>query len=371
MRGNHSLRIGILLIVGLLAACAPGTPLTVTPGPTAIAVQPTATPVQLPTNTAIPLIALHSATPVEPTARATTGSDPVLVAAQGDLGIVATQIPTHTPTRISPTATNTPRPQPQPVITAFSAAESSVDARAMANREALVTLTWAVDNRTAGTNLVFEQVFPDGMIHNVELPRHFTEVPSAGSGPVAPYLPGGDSTAITLRVRVISMTTGRTLATRDLNLPVVNRPAGSDYRVVAANACYDQPFAPSVGFDVGVRGIVSQGVTAELPVSAISGVGGQALGSLQRGETFTVTDGPFCFQLVADAEQTYRQWAVRSEATGLQGWVYEYSGSYRRLERYIGPFRGYVIYDPPNATPRPSCRIAGFRWGMARACMSR
>ncbi len=361
-----------LLLVGTvaLAACVPG-PRLVTPTATDIAAgaiavaSPTAAPPTAVKGTPVVLVPTVPATPVPPTATA-----PPAIAEAGDLGILAvpptatplpptrvsTATPVIVPTRVPPTAI-------PPVIQTFATDARRVDALELSQRAETVVLRWDVANRPAGSNLVFEQVFVGGAVRNVELPRYFTEVPSTGQGPVAPFLPTGDTTEITLQVRVVNTASGATLASARLNLPVANRPTGDAFVVYEAAQCYTDPFTASNGLAVGARGIVSQNVLAGLPVTAGSGIGGLNVGSLARGETVVVLEGPFCFQATAPPGTTYRQWRVRSELSGVEGWVTEVQGDRRHAEGYLWPFRGYVVYDAADCYSAPFLPDRGIRVG--------
>lgn len=116
-----------------------------------------------------------------------------------------------------------PTPPPAPVIRFFTTDLASVDINKLANRTERVPVAWAVDNRPANSNLLFEQVYPDGGFLNVELPRTVMLVPSEGVGVVAPTLP--NSQQIVLRVRLVNMRTNQTLAVKELSLPISGTPA--------------------------------------------------------------------------------------------------------------------------------------------------
>lgn len=344
-----------LILVLVLAACAPGTP---APSPTATNIPAEVIPLATATTNGPPTAVQITPVVQQPTLTLpppTATAQPVL-AQSGDLGIVGPP-PTHTPRPPTATPLILPTAVPPtaipPIINTFTTSATQVDGIALANRQETVTVRWDVTNRPAGSNLVFEQVFVGGAVRNVELPRHFTEVPSSGQGPVAPFLPTGDTTEITLQVRVVS-SGGSTLASARINLPVVNRPTGDAFVVYAANRCYADPFTPSNGVAVGTRGVVSQNVLAGLPLAASSGIGGLNVGSMQRGETFAVLGGPFCFQATTPPGTAYRQWQVRSELSGLEGWAAEVQGTLRDADVYFWPFRGYTVYD------RSACYSAPF-----------
>ncbi len=349
------------LLVLLVACTTEGTPPPVTELVPAtdtetppITVAPTNTPISLAALRASPTAtqtALPTATPPPTITPTLPGAVPTVV----DLGILATPIPSATYT---PLPSNTPLP---PVITRFATDTIGVDALDLALRRAEVSLTWRVENRAPGTNLVFEQIFPDGRTFNVERPRHFVEVPSEGSGSVIPLLPGGDATEIRLQLRVIAMSTGATLARAELRVPVNPLPQGG-FTTASGDACYQPPYIPSTGVQVGARGIASQQNPAGLPVTAISGVGGRIIASLPRGETFVVLEGPFCYR-APGSNEGHRQWRVRVERSGLEGWVHEYSGTFTEYRLYFAVFRGYRVYDAAQCYSAPFLPDRGIRVG--------
>lgn len=360
--GNWKKRAAVLLAgVLALAACTPGETPPATDLPAAAT---TATPAITagPTNTPISLAALRASPAATQTALPTATPPPTLAPTRRsivptvvDLGIVATAIPSATYT---PPPSNTPVP---PVITRFTTDAIGVDALDLALGREDVPLAWRVDNRAPGTNLVFEQVFPDGRTFNVERPRHFVEVPSEGSGSVIPILPGGDAAEIRLQLRVVAMSTGATLARAELRIPV-NRLPDSGFTTASGDACYQAPYIPSTGVQIGARGIVSQQLAAGLPLTAISGVGGRVVANLPRGETFVVLEGPFCYR-APGSNEGHRQWRVRVERSGLEGWVHEYSGTFTEYRLYFGVFRGYRVYDPAQCYSAPFLPDRGIRVG--------
>lgn len=110
--------------------------------------------------------------------------------------------------------------QATPVIRTFSTTATGVDRGGLISRTARIPVTFAVDNRPAGTNLVFEQVLPNNQVVNVELPRQNPIIPSSGQGTVAPVDPGTSATSILLRLRLIEVNGGRTLTQSEITLPL-------------------------------------------------------------------------------------------------------------------------------------------------------
>lgn len=119
-------------------------------------------------------------------------------------------------TRIAPGAPN---------IRSFTTSAQGVTRTALLNKTARVGVAWAVDNRPANANLVFEQVFEDNTTVNIELPRQNPTVPSSGSGVVAPNAPKNSNTnTITIRVRLVESGSGKELGLQSITLPVINDP---------------------------------------------------------------------------------------------------------------------------------------------------
>jgi hypothetical protein len=110
---------------------------------------------------------------------------------------------------------------PDPVITTFATDGAAVDRRQLQNRTAYVPVYWTVEYRPPNSNLVFEQVMPDGAVINVELPRAEPMVQSSGRGVVRPVMAAGHS-SIHLQLRVIDLSSGATLAQQSLWLPVAD-----------------------------------------------------------------------------------------------------------------------------------------------------
>jgi len=112
-----------------------------------------------------------------------------------------------------------------PAIKSFTTSAQGVTSTALLNKTARVGVAWAVDNRPATANLVFEQVFEDNTVANIELPRQNPTVPSSGSGIVAPNAPKvNTTTTITIRIRLVETATNKELAQQSITLPVINDP---------------------------------------------------------------------------------------------------------------------------------------------------
>jgi len=91
----------------------------------------------------------------------------------------------------------------------------SISPTDLARGAARVPVVWQVTNRPPRSNLVFEQLVEDGIAVPVDLPRANLWVPSRGEGVVAPVEPRVGQ-PVRLRVRLVNMADGATLAEADL-----------------------------------------------------------------------------------------------------------------------------------------------------------
>lgn len=310
----------------------------------------------------LPLVACSMTTSDNPTREApavTTevpNNNPTLIRASftpvpSDTAVPPTSTPV--PTSALP-ATTVPTAVPPVIIRTFETDVASLDAGSLAVRNGEVPVTWDVRNRPANSNLYFEQILPDGRALNVELPRDFVEIPSWGTGWVSPVLPRGDSLTIQLRLRVADMTTNTNLAAVLLDIPVENHPNGADYTISNRDECLDSPYARPSGLQAGGRGIVAQHLLGGVSLTISDGIGESFVGELKKGEQFAVLDGPFCFYRTNNRGLSYRQWRVRSESTGAEGWAFEYDSArlgngYMLLP--LGPLTPDAPIDPAEDAP--------------------
>lgn len=224
-----------------------------------------------------------------------------------------------------------------PAITSFTAGATSVDVNQLAARTARIPVSWTVENRPENTNLVFEQVFSDGRTVNVELPRSNPWVPSTGNGVAAPVLEIG-ATNVTLRVRLINLTTRATLLQRELTLPIAGNSSSVPSYVVDPAWCYSDPFLPSNGLAVGKPAHVTQLVPAEGLRLFPSPYGGVPLGLLPANANVNVLEGPFCYRLniTTNMQTAFRLWRIRGAAQpGVEGWATEYVSSPTGISSYL------------------------------------
>jgi hypothetical protein len=110
-----------------------------------------------------------------------------------------------------------------PLIRYFTTNAASVGATELAQGTARIPVSWAVENRPANTNLIFEQVLPSGAVINVELPRTVPIVPSSGVGVAAPRLPDRSADSIVLQIRLARLDNNQTLVSTRLTLPISGR----------------------------------------------------------------------------------------------------------------------------------------------------
>lgn len=107
-----------------------------------------------------------------------------------------------------------------PSIAAFTTTSTAVDPVALSRGVATIPVAWRVENRLSISNLVFEQILPDGTTRSAELPRRGRWVGSAGEGVVSPIAPGGDATTVVIRLRVQDMRDGEVFQEATIELPI-------------------------------------------------------------------------------------------------------------------------------------------------------
>ncbi|MCC7450946.1 MAG: LysM peptidoglycan-binding domain-containing protein [Anaerolineae bacterium] len=219
-------------------------------------------------------------------------------------------------------------------IQTFTVSEVSVDAAALMNRTSRLSVTWRVENRAGNANLVFEQIRSDGTSVNIELPRQDQIVPSSGTGAVAPVVPGNTTdTRITLRLRVVSLGDNSTLASREVTVAIqgaITAPT-PEYSSLPADQCFDpNQNAPSIGLAKGNTGRGSARIPAEgIPIRSTA-PNGSEIGRLKAGDTFSITDGPYCWRFLAgesprSLSMILHKWRIKTNA--VEGWVEEYDSA--------------------------------------------
>ena len=220
------------------------------------------------------------------------------------------------------------------LIASFNSTATSVNIGSLLGGTARVPVSWSLRARPANTNLVFEQRLLNGQTVNVELPRQNPIVPSSGSGTTAPVWPGDQAQEIVLLLRLVNLSSGATLDSTEIYLPIVgNTGGGIDYGAT----CLQAPYAPTQGLAVGVTAQVVSGDTAN-GLRALNLPQGDVVETLPIGETFTVIGGPACWtiQTLLPAQTDFRVWRIRTFRNNLEAWLPEY--------QYIVDGARYVYY---------------------------
>ena len=114
------------------------------------------------------------------------------------------------------------QPASEPAFLQFTPITPTIDRSVVAGGNARIAVFWSLANRPANTNLVFEQVLPNGTARNAELPRDFVVVPSSGNGIVTAVLPQGNINELVYRVRLVNMRTQATLLTAQMTVQMVD-----------------------------------------------------------------------------------------------------------------------------------------------------
>jgi hypothetical protein len=207
---------------------------------------------------------------------------------------------------------------PTSAIRFFTTPSTGVDGAQLNAGTARVVVYWAVDNRPDNSNLVFEQVMPNGTAVNVELPRPNPIIPSEGAGVVAPRQQTGNT--LHFRLRLINLLNNSTIETREITVPILNAPDGT----TTGYQCLQSPFVPSTGIIVGGQVVVTDAVEnsgGQLNVLNAAAPIGTPIGSLSAGTVVTVLNGPACYR---QENNHVRQWRI-STGGQLEGWVNEYA----------------------------------------------
>jgi hypothetical protein len=126
----------------------------------------------------------------------------------------------------------------QPEISLFVTSTATILADALTDGSARVNVSWAVENRLPGTNLVFEQVQADGSAVLVELPRGNLWIASQGDGVVAPVTPQQGS-LVRVRLRVVDLADDTVYAEAEVEVAVSGTLAAAV--PTAAPTTVDQP----------------------------------------------------------------------------------------------------------------------------------
>jgi hypothetical protein len=169
-----------------------------------------------------------------------------------------------------------------PEIVNFASPTTSIDPTALARNRAVVEVNWQVINRPVNSQLVFEQMLPDGSTVNVEQARPVYYVMSAGRGSVAPVQPG-DLQFVTLRLSLVDVVTGEVYDEAAVYIPFTGVPLPADLGMpvpteemvapeatagVEAPAATAEPTtAPAVGPNIQIFTVEPSVVPAGSPVT--------------------------------------------------------------------------------------------------------
>jgi hypothetical protein len=109
-------------------------------------------------------------------------------------------------------------PAKPPAITSFTTPNTTIQGSGFRNPNFTLPVNFAVVNRPARANLVFEQVLDNGSVVNIELPRFQRWIRSNGAGSVKPVADGGE---LTLRLSLVNVDTGAIYAQQLLSITVM------------------------------------------------------------------------------------------------------------------------------------------------------
>lgn len=245
--------------------------------------------------------------------------------------------PTNTLTH-TPTTTSRPAPviQQTPTVTIqrFQTTATQVTIQDLVYGKALIPVSWEVSNRPSNSNLVFEQVLPEGSAANIELPRDNPWVNSSGQGVVRPGFPADGETHIILQLRVVNTSTGRTLTSQQISIPMIEgtaipipaEPNPTPATMQTFENCFTSPFPPVMNLTVGEEvtyNYPSFETASPVPNEIYrTAMGTNRITSLVGVEpTITVLD-VVCFKR-STTDIPMRRWQVRDE-NGIEGWMDEY-----------------------------------------------
>ncbi len=210
--------------------------------------------------------------------------------------------------------------QTTPDITYFSSTISSISEDVVAGGNSHIDVSWAVSNRPNGTNLIFEQILPDGTVRNAELPRDILIVPSVGNGIVAPILPATGTDSLHFRLRVVDLSYNITLDTEELFIQLIDTSGGPV--IVTGDACYESPFPATQGIAAGNE-VRVQTFSDGLDLNIYDAEDNYtSAGDFASGTVLTVKDGPYCRIPFPGSDSPARRWLV--EANGQEGWAEEF-----------------------------------------------
>jgi hypothetical protein len=251
-----------------------------------------------------------------------------------------------------------------PRIAYYTSQNPAVDVNQLLNGVARIPVSWSVDNRPDGSNLVFEQVMHDGSIRNVELPRANPWVSSSGVGIAAPFYPTGGEDFIRLQARLVWFSDyGATIDRREFTLPLGGQ--STNFVEIPLHLCFNAPFPAPNNIAIGSPARVRSNTTVSLYNAPL---GSYSIGTLPAGTQLNVTDGPYCFRPAdPNQPQRYRRWQATAPSRNLSGWVDEYVMTTQGVQYQIEPTQinlpPSVIYftvSPPTFTLDQEVTISWF-----------
>ncbi|MCA0457048.1 MAG: hypothetical protein LCI00_23960 [Chloroflexi bacterium] len=240
-----------------------------------------------------------------------------------------------------------------PNIRSFTTSAQGVTRTALLNKTARVGVAWAVDNRPANANLVFEQVFEDNTAVNIELPRQNPTVPSSGSGVVAPNAPkNSTTTTITIRVRLIESGSGKELALQSITLPVINdpnAPAISAFNALVAADGIDRAALYAGTYQVAVTwASINRPANTNLAFEQVLENGTAVNVELPRSNPIIPSSGTGTVKLVAPQNADASTVTLRLRLINLS------SNSTITQVDITKPIKGAPAVQPTAAAPQPT-----------------
>ncbi len=136
----------------------------------------------------------------------------------------------------------------------------------------------------------------------------------------------------------------------------LNIGAAQQTTVYTGAACYQSPFPPARGLAVGGQARALMALTlwvAPGPDAAFTNI------DMPANATMTLLEGPYCYRVEPSypaATPGYREWRVRIDSTGQEGWTYEYGTDAAYLEALGGSPTGPQIV---TFTASPASLIPG------------
>jgi hypothetical protein len=139
----------------------------------------------------------------------------------------------------------------------------------------------------------------------------------------------------------------------------LNIGAAQQTTVYTGAACYQSPFPPSRGLAVGGQARALMALTlwvAPGPDAAFTNI------DMPANATMTLLEGPYCYRVEPSypaATPGYREWRVRIDSTGQEGWTYEYGTDAAYLEGVGGSTGGaeVITFSASPTSPQPGQNV--------------